>query len=38
MKQTCILYTKGNENQETPGHLSLVTRHSSLFFTHAKEK
>jgi hypothetical protein len=25
MKQTCILFTKEDENQETPAHLSLVT-------------
>jgi hypothetical protein len=29
MKQTCILFTKEDENQETSSHLSLVT-----FFTH----
>jgi glutathione peroxidase len=33
MKQTCILFTKEDENQETPGRLSLVTRH---FFLHMK--
>jgi hypothetical protein len=31
MKHSCILFTKEDENQETPGHLSLVTRH--FFYT-----
>jgi hypothetical protein len=31
MKQACILFTKEDGNQETSGHLSLVTRH--FFYT-----